>query len=160
MYLSEECHIAQLLAPVDIDGSTGFESDIFSMKNYAHASIIVGIGSNGGGSTVITVEQSKSSAGASAEAIPFLYGSEETSAGDTLSVLATATSSGFATHASNSNIFYLIEVDAEDLDVDNDFAWLQVKGSDPGASSPILAHVTAVLSGTRSGGKTTPTAIV
>jgi hypothetical protein len=51
--LAEEGHVVQALAPVDCNG--GKSSDIWSMANYSHASIVLLLGVTGGATTV-TVE--------------------------------------------------------------------------------------------------------
>ena len=52
--IAEEAHVVQALAPVDING--GVNSDVWSMENHAHATILVALGVTGGATTV-TVEE-------------------------------------------------------------------------------------------------------
>jgi len=157
MYLTQEAHIVNALPPIDCDGSTGFESDWFSLSKYQHASVILTTGANGGAGIPITVQQATSSAGASAAAIAFAYGSEESASGDTLSTLTNATATGFTTHASAANLTYVLEVDGSDLD--DGYDWVRVVGADPGASAVCMASVAAVLTGARYQGDVTGTAI-
>ena len=153
-HVSEDGHVVPILAPIDLNG--GKTSDYWSLMNYAHASIILTIGVNGGGAVAVTLEESDDNAGGSTTAIGFKYAAEETAAGDTLSALIDATSTGFSTHATASSITYVIEVDAADLT--DGYPYLVLKLGDPSAS--VIGSAVAVLSGSRYAGSTTPTAIV
>ena len=42
--VSEQAHVVNILPPIDINGA-GFAFDYYSLKNYAHASIILTLGS-------------------------------------------------------------------------------------------------------------------
>ena len=152
-HVSEDGHVVNILPPIDLNG--GKTSDYFSLKNYSHASIILTIGVNGGGASVVTLEESNNNAGGSTTPIAFRYAAEETAAGDTMSALIDATSTGFETHATASSVTYCIEVDGADLS--DGFPYLVLKLATPGAS--VIGSAVAVLSGSRYAGSTTPTAI-
>lgn len=152
-HVSEDGHVVNILPPIDLNG--GKTSDYFSLKNYSHASVIVTIGVNAGAGSVITIEQSDDNVGSHTTPIAFKYAAEESPAGDTLTALIDATSTGFETHASASSIAYVCEIDAADLT--DQYPYCVVKFSNPGAS--VIGSAIAVLSGSRYAGSTTPSAI-
>jgi hypothetical protein len=140
--LAEEAHIVNILPPVDINGGA-VESDYFSMKESAHASIILTLGVTGAASTV-TLFESDDAAGTTETAIAFSVYKEETAAGDTLGARTAVAAAGFATSTENS-ITYVIEVDACDLT--DGYPYLVLKLSDPEVAT--LVSAVAVLSGNR-----------
>lgn len=111
MNLAERMHVVQALAPVDING--GKNSDVWSMKNYRHATIIVLLGVTGGAST-ITVEEADDFVPTTTTAIPFNVYKEETAGGDTLGARVATALAGFATSL-NDGVFYVIEIDSAEL---------------------------------------------
>lgn len=149
--LAEECHIVNALPPVDING--GKYTDVWSMENHSHATIIVQMGVTGAAST-ITVEQCDDFTPTTSAAIAFSYYAETTAAGDTLGARTSATTAGFAS-STNDNIFYVIEVDAAQLSAG--YPCLRVAFSNPGVST--LANVCVILSGSRYAGDQNATAI-
>lgn len=151
MNIAEACHVVNVLPPVDING--GVTCDVFSMENYAHATIIITMGVTGAASTV-TLEECDDFVPTTDTAIAFSYYAEETANGDTLSGRTAATTSGFAT-STNNGITYVIEVDAQDLT--DGFGHLLLKFSDP--SQATFASVVAILSGSRYGNVSSATAI-
>jgi len=137
--IAEQCHVVNILPPVNING--GVSSDVFSLKNWQHATILIQTGVTHAASTV-TVEECDDFTPTNHTAIPFAYYEETTAAGDTLSARKQATTSGFATSA-NDNGFYVIEIDAAQLS--EGFPNLIVKFSDPGGAT--FASAVAILSG-------------
>ncbi len=136
-------HVVNIIPPIDINGGATV-SDFFSLKNYAHASIILTLGVTGAAATV-TLEESDDNAGNSTSEINFNVYKEETAAGDTLGdAVAVVAATGFATSTNNS-IMYVIEIDASFLS--DGFPYLVLKLTDP--SSATLASAVAVLSGSR-----------
>ena len=150
--IAEQAHIVNALPPVDINGAA-HNSDVWSMENYAHCTIIVQLGVTGAAST-LTVEECDDFTPTNSNAIAFDYYSETTAAGDTLSARSSATSAGIST-STNDNVFYVIEVDASQLT--DGYPCLRVALSDPAAST--LASVVAILSGARYGETQSPTAV-
>jgi len=142
-YSAQSGHWALIQPPVDV-AAGGVTSDIFTLRNYAHASIIIQVGATGAASTV-TVEECDDFVPTMATAIGFDYYSETNAGGDTLGAKQTATASGFATTAAD-NTFYVIEIDGRVLT--DGFPNLRVKMSDPGAV-PMLCSIAVVLSGAR-----------
>jgi hypothetical protein len=149
--LPEFGHVVQILAPVDING--GASSDVFSLENYAHVDIVIGLGVTGAASTV-TVKECDDFTPTTSTAIAFSYYAETTATGDTLAARAAATTAGFAT-STNDGVFYVISIDAKELTAG--YPALQVVFSDPSASTFVGAF--AILSGARFGRYTTKTAI-
>ena len=145
-------HYVLGVAPVDIDAGAQ-PSDAFKMANYTHATVIISLGVTGAASTV-TVKENTDASGSGATAIAFAYYSEETAAGDTTSARTAATSSGFAT-STNDGVFYILEIDAEDLSDGSE--WVTSHMSDPGAAT--FASIGVILSGARYAEVEAPTAI-
>jgi len=145
-------HYVLGVAPVDIDAGAQ-TSDAFKMANYTHATVIISLGVTGAASTV-TVKENTDASGSGATAIAFAYYSEETAAGDTTSARTAATSSGFAT-STNDGVFYILEIDAEDLSDGSE--WVTIHMSDPGAAT--FASIGVILSGARYAEVEAPTAI-
>lgn len=141
-YAAEEGHVVNIIPPQDINGS-GVDSDVFSMKGYAHASIVLTLGTTGAASTV-TVAECDDFTPSNSTDIAFGYFAETTAGGDTLGSKTSATASGFAT-STNDNITYVIEIDAAELS--SGYPCLQVSMTDP-TSSTIVSAV-AILSGGR-----------
>lgn len=149
--IAEELHVVNALAPVDING--GKSTDVWSMENYSHATIIIQLGVTGAASTV-TVEECDDFTPTSNTAIAFAHYDEETAGGDTLGAREAATASGFST-STNDGIFYLIEIDAAELS--DGRPNLRVVLSDPGAST--FGSVCVILSGSRYAEEESATAI-
>lgn len=109
------------LAPTTPSSST---PDYVSMKGYQKltALIIVDNASTVTGSA-ITLKQATDVSGTDEKALSFdtVFADEDTAAGDTM-VKTTVGSNTFTTDDTNGkNLLYAIEVDADDLDQDNDF---------------------------------------
>lgn len=149
--LAEEGHLVQALAAVDINGGTN--TDVWSMKNHAHCTIIIGLGVTGGATTV-TVQECDDFTPSNSTAIAFSYYAEETAGGDTLGARTAATTAGFAA-STNDGVFYVIEVDADDLS--DGFPNLRVAFSNPGGIT--FASVFALLTGARYAQEQSATAI-
>lgn len=154
-YTSEEGHIVNALAPVDING--GANSDVWSMANHSHATIIVSLGVTASGSEIpITLEECDDFTPSNSTAIGFSYYSETTAGGDTLGARQTATTAGFTTSADEPDgTFYVIEVDAQELS--DGYENLRVVCADPGAS--VIGGITVILSGSRYAREQSATAI-
>jgi hypothetical protein len=150
-YLSNSGHVVNALAPVDING--GVNSDVWSMKDWDHASVVISLGVTGAASTV-TLQECDNFTPSNSTAIAFDYYSETTAAGDTLSTKSTATTSGFAT-STNDGVFYVVEIDSAELS--DGYPNLRVCFSNPSAST--FASVAVVLSGGRNACEASGTAI-
>ncbi len=151
--VAEECKVVHALPAVDIGGSAK-ASDIFALKNYTHATILVSVGAIGNDATM-TVEASEDASGTGADAIAFNYHKVTAANGDTLGARTAATASGVTiAAASDDNKHLVIEIDARDLPADH--PWLCVKFTNAAAA---LICVFAVLSGARYQGLGSPSAI-
>lgn len=147
----ENGHVVTLLAPQYL-GAAG-TSDIFSMKDWSHASIIVLGGA--GSATTLTLYECQGFGGTGATLIGFRYAQEETAAGDVVdAVLATATTAGVAIGTA-TGIFTVIELDAAELS--DGYQYVRLNASDPGTSK--LIGAVAILSGGRFQKDITATAI-
>ena len=150
--IAEECHVVNAIAPIDING-VGPDSDVWSMENYSHCSIIVQLGVTGG-ATTITVEECDDFTPHNSTAIAFYNSAEVTAAGDTLGARTAATSSGI-TGSTNDGVMYVIEIDASELT--DGYPNLRVRFSDPTEATVVSA--VAILSGSRYATEASPTAI-
>lgn len=151
--ISEMAHVVNILPPQSITDAV--TSDVFSLKDYAHASIVVTAGATNADAGNITVEECDNVTPSNDTAIAFDYYAEETAAGDTLGARTAATTAGIDVSA-NDNITYIIEIDASQLT--DGFPCLELKWSAPGGAT--LVSAVAVLTGARYAGAETPTAIV
>jgi len=139
---AEMGHIVNILPPIDITG--GVTGDVFSMRDYAHATIIVQVGVSAAAFTKIIVNECTSFAAAGATAIAHSIYKEETSLGDTLGA-RTAVAAAGTTPSANDNIFYVIELDASELSDGSPYVQLSLTN---GANS-VIASAIVILSGAR-----------
>jgi hypothetical protein len=150
--LSEEGHVVQILAPVDITG--GITAQRFSMKNYQHASILIQVGVSAAAFTKIILKQCTDAAGDGAVAIPFsIYKQETTGASNDVLGARTAVAAAGYTPSANDGIFYVIELDAAELA--DGSPWIELDLTN-GANS-VIASAVAFLSGARYGETQSPT---
>ena len=150
---SEAGHIANILPPIDSTG--GATGDVFSMRRYQHATIIVQIGVSAAAFTKIIINECTSFAAAGATAIAHYIYKEETSLGDTLGA-RTAVAAAGTTPSANDNIFYVIELDHDELSDGSPYVQLSLTN---GANS-VIASAVAILSGSRYGEEQSATEIV
>jgi hypothetical protein len=154
--IAELGHVVNILPPIDIDTASGVAaSEIFSMKNYAHATIIVQCGVTDADAGNITIEKCDNFTPDNDTAIDFYYYAETTALGDTLGARTLAEAATGIDVSANDNIFYVIEIDASELDADN--PCLVLKWSNPGGST--IASAVAILSGSRYAGTLSATTI-
>ena len=111
-YAAQEGHIVNALPPVDITG--GALSDVWSMRNHGHATIIVQAGVSAAAWTKIILQACDDFVPTNTTDIPFTLFSEETAAGDTLAAKEAVATTG-KTPSANNGIMYVIEVDASEL---------------------------------------------
>lgn len=151
-YSAQAGHIVNILAPVDITG--GKTAQCFHLKDHAHASIIVQIGVSAAAFTKILVNKCSDAAGTGATAIAFDIFKQETAgaSNDVLSARTAVAAAGY-TPSANDGIFYVIELDAAQLDSANPYVQLQLTN---GANS-VIASAVAVLSGSRFGSEASAT---
>lgn len=154
MRLSEECKIINAGPPFDANGG-GLDGVYINMENYKQFTAIVQLGVTAG-TPVITVEKDADGSG-SGSAITFHYRvcatAYNASGGDTL---AADTTSASLTVSATDNIYYVIEVDADEIGPS--YPFIRVRVSDTGASD--LASIVYILSGPRYAMNVAPTALV
>ena len=150
--VAEQGHVVNIIPPVDITG--GVNGDRFSMKNYAHATIIIQVGVSAAAWTAIILRECDAASGGNATDIGFNVYKEETAAGDTLGAKVAAAAAG-VTPAAADSIFYVIELDARELS--DGFEWVELALTN-GVNS-VIASAVAILSGSRYGNAESPTAI-
>lgn len=138
--IAEYDHVVNILPPQA--QTTAVTSDVFSMKDASHVTIIVQAGSTDADAGNITVLECDDFTPSNSTAIAFKYAAEETDSGDTPDALTWATTAGIDVSA-NDNIFYIIEIDADELT--EGYNNLQLAWSIPGGSQVVSA--VAVLSG-------------
>jgi hypothetical protein len=122
MNLSEQAHIATLLPPQNITGASSAApiNPCFSMKNYAHASILIILGAEATQeATTLLIYLAATAAGGSPVAIPFnCYFQAAGGAGnDVLSSIQNIPATGLVLSAANApaNGLIVVEIDAREL---------------------------------------------
>lgn len=154
-YTAQAGHVVNALAPVDITG--GKTGVVFSMKNHAHATIIVQIGVSAAAFTKIIVNAADDFVPSNVAAIPFkLYACEVLNSaanGDVLGAGVDVDAAGY-TPSAVDGIFYVIEIDASNLPAGKPNVQLSLTN---GANS-VIASAVAILSGSRFGGDQSGTA--
>ena len=133
-----------------------------SLKNYNHLTIVMSVlNATTVTRSAVTVTQATAVAGTAAKALAFtkMWRNIDAAAADALAEVA-VTSNTFTTDATNSKrLLYIIEVEAESLDVDGGFDCVAV-----GLANATAATITAtyILSGARDAGNVLvlPTAIL
>jgi hypothetical protein len=144
------------LAPITPSTTT---PDYVSMKGYQHLTIIV---TADNATTVtgsaITLLQAVSVAAGSAKALAFtkMWANIDTGATDTLVETAVTNNTFTTTAVDNKNSMYVIEIEADQLDVSGDFDCVRIGTADATAS---VLSVVYVLSEPRYSGATMPAAI-
>ena len=153
MVLAEQAHIINILPPISITDAV--VSDIFSMRNASHVTIIATAGVTNADAGNITIEEVDDFDGTTDTAIDFYYYAETTAAGDTLGERTLAAAATGVDVSANDNITYVIEIDAEQLT--EGYPNLCLKWSAPGGAT--LVSAVAILTGYAYQGKDQPTEI-
>jgi len=126
-----------------------------SLKNYKRLTAIIQTGAWAGGTAAVTLKQATAVAGTSAKALSFAKQFNDVTTSGTL--VETAVSSDTFT-IGTANKVYVIEIDAEQLDVNNGFDCVAVDIASPGANADFYG-VTYILSGARYAQSTPPSAL-
>lgn len=150
--LAEQGHVVNILAPVDVTG--GVTAQRFSMANYQHASIIFQIGVSAAAFTALLVKNCTLASGGTATAIAFSIYKQETAGAshDVLGARTAVTAAGYAPSA-NDGIFYVIELDANELT--DGFPWVELSLTN--GTNSVIASAVAILSGARYAETQSPT---
>ena len=152
MVLSQEAHIVSIIPPQGSSGAT-IDSDVFSMKDASHVTIILTVGAQAGAAS-FTVVECDDFVPNNTTAIGYREAKEVTTGGDTLAALTAIASTGTAT-AATSNTMYVIEIDSEDMS--EDYPNLQLKLADLDNTTYVSA--VAILTGLCFAGDTNRTQI-
>jgi hypothetical protein len=152
IYVAEDTHVVNVLPPVDITGGT--TSQAVEMAHHGHITFILQIGVSAAAPGAVTVKAGTATAAvgsnvAGAAAIAFNVYKQETAgaANDVLGAKVAATTSGF-TPAAADGIFYVIEVDADQLPAGSTYVQLALANT----SNSVIASAVAILSGARYAG--------
>jgi hypothetical protein len=133
--------------------STG---DWVSLKLYAHLTIVIQSGAWAAGTSAITLEQATAVAGTGNKALAFTKQWNDVTTGGTL-VETAVTSNTFTIGTANK--VWVIEVDADTLDVAGGFDAVTVKGATPGVNADFYGAM-YYLSKPRYAQATPPSAII
>ena len=149
--IAEQGHVVTLIAPISI--SAAATSEVFSMENWGHATIIVQGGA--GSACTVTVSECDDFDPTTAATKTFMYCKEATASGDVAdAALAAATTAGTSVGTATGT-FLIIEIDNDELS--DGYPCVQINLSDPGTSKVVSA--VAILSGGRYQKDITATAI-
>lgn len=146
--LSEQCKIVAGLCPITPSTST---PDYVSLKGYERVTAIVMVDN---ATTVtgsaITLKQATAVAGTSEKALSFskAWRNIDIDAADTLSEFAVSSDTFTTDDTNNKNLLYVMEVKAEDLDVNNGFDCFRVG---TGNATAAVLSVLYILSGPKFG---------
>ena len=172
--LSEAGHLAVLLPPQSISAfsSAAPINPAFSMKNYAHASILIIAGAEATqDATTLILYLCATAAGGSPIAIPFSYYLQTAgtaygvAGGDVLGPMNSATAAGLVLSATDwpPNGVIVIEIDGRELEAAGTATFPGVLGADSyigvglGAPTAVdLACVAVILSGARAAAVSSP----
>ena len=129
--------------------TTNGDCDYVSLKGYSGCTILIQVDNattvTGG---AITLKQATAVAGTSEKALAFgtMLANTDAAAGDTLTETAVTSDTFTTATTDNKNLVYVIEVDANDLDVANGFDCLRV---DVLSMANAVGAVTYILHGAR-----------
>lgn len=123
--------------PKDITGAAT-TGDYVSLRDYGHLTVILQQGAWAGGTPAVTLKQATDVAGTGEKALSFAK--RWTKVGITGTVFAeTAVVSDTFNLPNVANTINVLEIDAEDLDVANDFDCVRVDVASPGANADLLS---------------------
>lgn len=143
MLLIENAGIEVGQVPKDVNGVVS-NGQYISLKNFNHVSIIIKQGAWAGGTPAVTLTQATTIAGAGAKAAPIPFQWQK--AGITPSTFArTAVVADTFNLPATANTITVLELDAEQLDAQNDFDCVRVNVASPGAVADLL-DITYILS--------------
>ena len=153
IYLAQDCHVVNILPPVDVTG--GVTAQPFSMENAGHASIALQIGVSAAALEGVTLNACTDHTGANPTAIGFNLHKQETAgaSNDVLGVRTPVSAAGFVPTA-NDDVFYVLEVDGDTLPEGSPYLQLDIANT----ANSVIASAVAILSGLREAGESNPTA--
>lgn len=127
--------------------STAGDGDYVSLKQFDHLTIILSVDNattvTGG---TITLKQATAVAGTGEKALAFtkMWANTDVAAGDTLTETAVTSNTFTTSTTDNKNLLYVMEVNADDLDVDNSFDCVRI---DSTGMANAVGSVTYILGG-------------
>lgn len=147
MRLAEEKKIVPVLSDGDLNAGATLDGDSINMKNFHHATFIVGLQTLAGASSHVKVFSGATDAAkTSALTFNYAFGGAAAAAASADVLAAWATSADLTlTHTTYDNYMLVIEVDAADMDLANEEEWLTIEFSDPDTGSTGNVQVHAVL---------------
>jgi hypothetical protein len=141
--LDEQAILVQATSVVALASTAGVGSYV-SMKNFRKLTAIIDI-LNGTGptGTAITVKQATAVAGTGAKALTFTRMLANIDVAAAQAFTETAVSAGtFTTDVTNAKrLRYILEINAEDLDIANGFDCLSVQGASGANSTGLISYV-------------------
>lgn len=142
--LPEGAKIILMAPPLDTTGAA-YDTLYVKLGQYRRLAIIIVVGNRAGATTPnVTLTQATSSGGAGAKSLAFdqawgVDGVAQTSGKDTLTAL-TVTSDAVPLSA-NDNSVLVIDIRADQLDINNGFKWVKATIATPGANACPVAVV-------------------
>ena len=126
-----------------------------SLKNYGHLTMMILTGAWAGGTAAVTLLQATDVSATGAKALSFAYQWNDVAASGTL-VKTAVTADTF--NLGTALKMYVIEIDAETLDLANDFDCVTIAVASPGANNDLYA-VAYILPEAKYAQATPPTAL-
>lgn len=141
--LDEQAFLVQATGQAALTGAPG-DAAYVSMKNYRRATVIIDVtNATTVTGTAITLKQATAVAGTNEKPLAFsrMLSNIDVGAGQAMAETAVA-SNTFTTDATNSKrLRYVIEVDADDLDIANGFDCFRVDGNGAVASTGQVSYI-------------------
>ncbi|MCY4122540.1 MAG: hypothetical protein OXG72_16640 [Acidobacteria bacterium] len=146
-----DLHVVRAITPIDL-ASAAQDGDWVSLKNYNCCLVVYqsDVGTNNQ-DVSLTLRQAKSAGGANAKALSGRwYSKQDATVGDVTEADTDSESevASFRDDGETACLAYC-EISADMLDVANDYRFVQVRASDPGATAGKLGSAVYVLGGAR-----------
>ncbi len=122
--------------PIDTT-SAAVAGDWMSFANYDHCDIVIIQGAWAGGTPAVTLDEAKTNAGGDTQDLSFTYYYSKTALTGTTWAKTAVTSDTFNLTAV-ANIITVIPIDADHLDVDDDYDFFQLSIASPGANADLI----------------------
>jgi hypothetical protein len=162
--LVEDTQIVTAIVPVDSQAAAN-NGDWVSLKNYERCTIVlVKAAGVAGDDPVITVRQAQDVSGTGAKALNFTRIDAKVGAQTGIGTFTTVTQAAANTYtdtvSAEAQGLFLIEFEAEELDVNNGFDCIQLQVPDTGSAGAQLIAGLYILRGCKFAGSVAPSAIV
>lgn len=144
MFLNEQYKIVPIGNDIDLSSAAANDCDSINMKNYHHATFVIGFQTLGGAAIYVAL-YSGATDGAKTSALTFWYAfGSAAQATANCDVLAAWSTSAMLTvaHATYDNYMLIIECPTEIMDTANDEEWLTLSflDTDTGATGNVQVH--------------------